>query len=169
MSLENVSLEEMESLANLSKTLADNPHTRRQFLQLIKSASPSTSIPELDMEYRMSETTQPLNNKIASLEAKIAEKEFYDKREKAHAKLSDMGISKDNIKAVEQIMLDKKIGDFETAGEYYLAQQKTAEPTATNFSNKITMPDMKAMGGDIKSWALNEANAAVNELMKARR
>ena len=67
MSLENVSLEEMESLATLSKTLADNPATRRQFLELIKTASPATNIPEIDMEYRMQERTKPLQDKLQSL------------------------------------------------------------------------------------------------------
>jgi len=169
MSLENVSLEEMESLANLSKTLADNPSTRRQFLELVKTASPSTSIPEIDMEYRMNETTRPLTDKIASLEAKLQQKEFMESRKEAHANLQKMGIASDKINDVEKLMLEKKIGDFATAGELYLSQQKTAEPSATNFTNKITLPDMKSMGGDIKNWALNEANAAVSELIKARR
>ena len=169
MSLENVSLDEMESLATLSKTLADNPATRRQFLELIKTASPTTNIPEIDMEYRMNERTKPLQDKISSLESQLRENEFKELRKSSHKKLMDMGIPKDEIAEVEKLMLDKQIGNFDTAGEFYLSQKQTATPTAGTFSTPMTMPSIKEMGGDINSWARSQANEAINDILKARR
>jgi len=169
MSLENVSLEEMESLATLSKTLADNPATRRQFLELIKTASPATNIPEIDMEYRMQERTKPLQDKLQSLESQIAENNFKEIRRANHVKLMDMGISKDEIGDVEKLMLDKQIGNFETAGQFYLSQKQVANPTAGTFSTPMTMPDVKEMGGDINQWARNQANEAINDILRTKR
>lgn len=169
MSLENVSLDEMESLATLSKTLADNPATRRQFLELIKTASPSTNIPEIDMEYRMNESTKPLRDKISSLESQLRENDFKELRKSSHKQLLDMGISKEEIPDVEQLMLDKQIGNFGTAGEFYLNSRQTATPSAGTFSTPMVMPDIKSMGGDVNAWARGQANDAINEILKARR
>lgn len=170
MSLENVSLDEMESLATLSKTLADNPATRRQFLELIKTASPMTNIPEIDMEYRMNERNKPLQEKIQSLESQLQQQSFKELRKANHERLIDMGIAKDEIKNVEQLMLDKQIGNFESAGEFYLSQKQPASPTASMFSQTpMTMPDIKEMGGDVNKWARGQAFEAINDIMKARR
>ena len=169
--LEGVSLEEMESLALLSKTLADNPATRKDFLGLIKMASPMTNIPELDMETRFSAQTKPLLEKIASLESQANQRNFNELRKESHGKLIKMGISEEEIPDVEKLMLEKKIGDFTTAGEFFIGQKASAAPTSGNFKHatQMTMPDMKAMGADGgKAWALNQAHNVVDELMKLR-
>ena len=45
MSLENLSFDERDSLAELSKKLADNPKTRKAFLRLTKEINPDLPIP----------------------------------------------------------------------------------------------------------------------------
>ena len=169
MSLENLGLAEVESLATLSKTLADNPATRKQFLQLIKTASPSTSIPEIDMEYRMSETTRPLLDKIDSLETQLKKNEFDKLREKSHERLEGMGISKNEITDVEKLMLEKQIGNYDTAAEFYLNSKQSAMPTPNAFSTPMTVPTIKDMGGDINKWARNEASLSLQDIIKERR
>lgn len=167
-SLENVSLEEMESLANITKTLADNPSTRRRMLQLIKEASPMTNIPEIDLEHRLELQNKPLTDKISELESSLQMRDFNEMRKENHKKLIEMGVSKDNIKDVEQTMIDRKIGDYEVAGQFYMSQNQPAEPTAGTFGSPLKMPNMKEMG-DINVWARGQAYEAVNDIIKARR
>jgi hypothetical protein len=169
MALENVSLEEMESLAVLSKTLADNPATRKDFLKLIKTASPMTNIPEIDMETRFGESTRPLFDKIQNLENQLQEQNFKEMRNKAHGRLMEMGISKDEIPEIEKTMVEKKIGDYDTAAQFYLNQKQVAPPSAGTFATPMTIPTIKDMGGDMNAWARNEAFSAVNDIIKARK
>lgn len=168
MALENVSLEEMESLATLSKTLADNPATRRQFLELVKTASPMTNIPEIDLEVRLEGKTKPLMDKIQSLEAQLNEKNFKEMRQSAHTKLQNMGLTTNDIGEVEKLMVEKKIGDYETAGEFYMNQKQSAAPSAGTFANPNIVPDMKSFGSDINAWARGEAFSAMNDIIKGR-
>lgn len=169
MALENVSLEEMEGLATISHTLANNPATRKEYLRLIKQASPATSIPELDLEERVAEGNRPLLEKINSLEKELSEKNFKDLRDREHGRLREMGIPQEEIKAVEDMMLESKIGSYETAGQFYLSQKKMAEPSATQFKTAMTMPDMKEIGSDVNSWARSQAFDAINDIIKARK
>jgi len=50
MSLENLSLEARDELAQLAQTLAENPDTRKEFLRMTKRVKPDLPIPELDIE-----------------------------------------------------------------------------------------------------------------------
>ena len=50
MSLENLSVEAQAELAALAKTLAEDPKTRKQFLQLTKQVRPDVPIPEIEIE-----------------------------------------------------------------------------------------------------------------------
>ena len=50
MSLEDISFEARDQLAELAKTLADNPKTREHFLRLAKYVKPDLPTPELDIK-----------------------------------------------------------------------------------------------------------------------
>ena len=76
MSLENLSFEERDSLAELSKKLADNPKTRKAFLRLTKEVNPEINIPEIEIEettnsaiYKMQKENEEIRNKLREKEA----------------------------------------------------------------------------------------------------
>ena len=50
MSLENISPDQMRELAELSKSLSENPSTRAQFLRLTKQVRPDVVIPEIELQ-----------------------------------------------------------------------------------------------------------------------
>ena len=167
MALENVSLEEMESLATLSKTLADNPATRRQFLSMVKQASPDTPIPEIDMENRIYQNVKPFVDKITILESQLADRDFKETVKVNREKLNAHGLG-DKVSEIEKMMVDNKIGDYDTAAKFYKSTQEASTPTPASFSSPMSMPNMKEMGGDINAWARQAAHEAVNDIVRSR-
>ena len=75
MSLEDLSLEQRDELAALARSLAENPNTRKDFLRLTKTARPDVPIPELDIDDSLTRVSQNAESRVASLEAKLREKE----------------------------------------------------------------------------------------------
>jgi len=72
-SLENMTPEQISSLAALGATMRDNPATRREFLQLAKKANPSLSIPEIELEHAAQTEFKARDDKIADLEGRLAQ------------------------------------------------------------------------------------------------
>lgn len=50
MSLENLSLEARDELAQLAKTMAEDPKTREDFLRLTQRVKPDMQIPEIQIK-----------------------------------------------------------------------------------------------------------------------
>lgn len=76
MSLEDMSLEAQQELAALAKTLADNPATRKQFLQLTKQVRPDVPIPEIEIEERTNAVLTDAKKEVESLKDQIRKKEL---------------------------------------------------------------------------------------------
>ena len=121
MSLEDLSLEARDELAALAKKLADNPSTRKEFLKLTKQVNPDLPIPELEMEERANSVFQQADQRVASLEAQLRERDARDELDKHRQALLDKGLikSKDDIAAVEKVMLEQGMTNHETAAQYW--------------------------------------------------
>ena len=129
MSLENISPDQMRELAELSKSLSENPSTRAQFLRLTKQVRPDVVIPEIELQEAQSKAFEDQNAKIQSLEAKLAEKELLENYNKSRQSLLKKGLveSEDQIAEVEKVMVEKRIGDHEAAAEYWRYMKQAAE------------------------------------------
>ena len=82
MSLENLSLEAQAELAALAKSLAEDPKTRKQFLQLTKQVRPDVPIPEIEIEERTNAVLETANKRVESLEAKLRAKDAKEELER---------------------------------------------------------------------------------------
>lgn len=158
-------------LAELARSLANNPATRRSFLALVKKQNPNQPIPEIDMEVNLVNFAKPHLDKIAAMEQDLikerAERSIMAKREALYKK----GYSEDDVTAIERMMIEKQIGSHDTAAEFFTSQKKVAEPTPTSFSTTMTLPvagkDVKAAGG-IRNWSLQEAFKASEDIRAGR-
>ena len=174
-SLEGLTPEAVADLAALAKGLSDNPKTRSQFLGLLKQADPNIAIPEIDIPNRVAAGVKPYVDKIAALEAKQLEREVADRiSAQRQSLMSDKGLSKADVDAVEKLMVEKGITSHETAADFLLAQRQAAAPTPSTggFSQpSMPKPDIKSMGvgGNLNSWARNKATETITEFMKNRR
>ena len=139
MSLENLSVEAQAELAALAKTLAEDPKTRKQFLQLTKQVRPDVPIPEIEIEERTNQVLSEANKRVESLEAKLRQKEAKETLEKRRQDLVKKQLvqSEDEIKEVEKLMVEKGIANHETAAEYHQWMKQAAAPTPSQFPQPV--------------------------------
>ena len=163
MSLENYTAEQLEELALLSKTLAENKETRKDFLRLTKRVRPDLPIPELEVEDTAHKLASTYEQKLQAMEAKLAEKDAREELSKRRDALKASGKSRssEDIEAIEKVMLEKGITNHDAAADYWKWMQETATPTPSAFPK----PVMQQF--DVNGYMKNPVVAAREEAMKA--
>jgi hypothetical protein len=139
MSLENLSLEAQAELAALAKSLAEDPKTRKQFLQLTKQVRPDVPIPEIEIEERTNAVLETANKRVESLEAKLRAKDAKEELERRRNNLrtKQLADSDEDIADIEKLMIEKGIANHETAAEYHSWMKQAAAPTPSQFPQPV--------------------------------
>ena len=139
MSLENLSLEAQAELAALAKSLAEDPKTRKQFLQLTKQVRPDVPIPEIEIEERTNAVLETANKRVESLEAKLRAKDAKEELERRRTNLrtKQLAESDEDIADIEKFMIEKGIANHETAAEYHSWMKQAAAPTPSQFPQPV--------------------------------
>jgi len=139
MSLENLSLEAQAELAALAKSLAEDPKTRKQFLQLTKQVRPDVPIPEIEIEERTNAVLDSANKRVESLEAKLRAKDAKEELERRRNNLrsKQLAESDEDIADIEKLMIEKGIANHETAAEYHSWMKQAAAPTPSQFPQPV--------------------------------
>lgn len=139
MSLENLSSEAQAELAALAQSLAEDPKTRKQFLQLTKQVRPDVPIPEIEIEERTNQVLAEANNRVEVLEAKLRSKEAREEldRRRNELKKKQLAQSDEDIQEIEKLMVEKGIANHETAAEYHSWMRQAAAPTPSQFPQPV--------------------------------
>ena len=139
MSLENLSLEAQAELAALAKSLAEDPKTRKQFLQLTKQVRPDVPIPEIEIEERTNAVLETANKRVESLEAKLRAKDAKEELERRRTNLRTKQLAEydEDIADIEKLMIEKGIANHETAAEYHSWMKQAAAPTPSQFPQPV--------------------------------
>ena len=169
MSLENLSVEAQAELAALAKTLAEDPKTRKTFLQLTKQVRPDVPIPEIEIEERTNAVLQEANSKVEKLEKALRDKEAREELQKRRDALIKKGLidSEDEIKDVEKVMVEKGIANHETAAEYHAWMKQAAAPTPSQFPQPVMSKfNTKDFMKNPTGAARDAAHAALMEFRK---
>ena len=169
MSLENLSVEAQAELAALAKTLAENPSTRKQFLQLTKQVRPDVPIPEIEIEERTNSVLAKAEDRVKSLEEKLRQKEAREELQKRRDALIRKGLidSEDEVKEVEKLMVEKGIANHETAAEYHAWMKQAAAPTPSQFPQPVMSKfNTKDFMKNPVGAARDAAHAALTEFRK---
>jgi len=172
MSLEDVSFEARDELASLSRRLSEDPSTRKEFLRLTKKVRPDLPIPELDIEDRAMSLVSKSEDRVAQMEAKLAERDAIDKLKERRANLLKSGLVKSEaeIEEVEKVMIDKGIHNHEAAAEYHAWMKQAATPTPTGYNpNPLKQFDMSAFRKNPVQAARDVAAQALNEIRRPTR
>jgi hypothetical protein len=172
MSLENLSLEARDELAQLAQSLAENPETRKDFLRMTKKVKPDLPIPELEIEEFTNKAISRNDERVQMLEAKLREKEALEDLEKRRRALVKKGLisNEDEVDAVEKIMLERGITNHETAAEYHQWMKQAATPTPTGYNpNAINKFDLNKYWSNPRDAARNEAAKALEDLRRPQR
>jgi hypothetical protein len=166
-SLEDLTPEARDELAQLARELADNPDTREAFLRLTKKARPSLTIDAIDLKDEVAARLEQSNERVNLLEGKLREREALDTLERRRRDLIKTGKvkSEDEIAEVEKVMLEKGITNHEAAADYWNYMRQAATPTPQTSYNRNVLDD-SARSSLSKFWK-NPASAARDEAAKA--
>lgn len=166
MSLEDLTPEARDELAQLSRTLSEREDTRDEFLTLVHKAKPEVPIPELRIKARADAVLAQAQSAVSSLESRLMERDARDELNSRRANLIKKGLVRDDseVAEVEKVMLEKKIPDHETAAEYWKFMKEAAVPTPTSFRPNVF--DQGTKDRFANYWK-NPAMAARNEAANA--
>jgi hypothetical protein len=172
MSLEDVSYEARDELANLARRLSESPETRADFLRLTRKVRPDVSMPELDIEERTNSMLQRSEQRVASLEAKLQERDAIANLEARRNNLVTSGLvkSRADVSEVEKIMLEKGITNHEAAAEYHTWMKQAATPTPSGYNpNPMKQFDLSAFKKNPVQAARDVAAQAMSEFRRPAR
>lgn len=173
-SLEDLDENTVKELASLARELSDTPETRKEFLTLSKKVRPNMPVPELDLDERLLANRKESAEEIASLRAQLSERDMRAELDRRRQKLIDEGkaSSMEDVMAIEKMMLDKKIGDHETAADYWKWMEQAAKPTPAlydkAFMNKSAQDTLASYWKNPKAAATAEAAAAFNDIRSGK-
>ncbi len=173
MPAQDYSLEQLNGIVSLTEELTKNPETREQFLRLTKKVIPGTPIPEIDAKDQIVKALNDEREARKKLEEKIQEREILDKIEKERSFIKNKySLSDEDVSAVENLMVEKNIPNFQTGAEFFTMSRKTAESTASPVfeRKKMDLPGGDIWGkgifnnGALRDIALDEAHKAFKEI-----
>lgn len=131
-----------------------NGPNRRKLLELIKEAYPESNIPELDAAKPVIDDMGKLREELAALrkqgeddKAERAKQErersTTDYIERNRKVLRDQGFQKEGIEAVEKLMQERGLTDYEAAAALFERSQPKDEPVLPNYDRgwNFTTPD----------------------------
>ncbi len=174
-SLEGLSPEQIEAAAAMYQSLVSNPATREMTLRATKTVNPSLSIPEVDLKDMAGKEFSKRDEKIAKLENELLKRDAEDRVNRARSSLITKGFKQEDVDAIEKIMVDKQIPNYDTAAEFYKNQQTVAEPTPSVpvRGQTFTMPadplaSMKGGRQGLSRWARDAGTAALDEIRNGR-
>lgn len=174
MNLEDFTPAQLAQMAELANKLATNPKTRGDFLRMTKEVNPDTHIPEVDIPAAMEAKFKPTLDRLAQLEEQQARREAEDRvRQQRKAALKVEGVSSDDMPKIEKLMVERGIADHKTAAEFYVLQNRQAEPTpaaaqATRVFGPPKTPDLKEFNGNMSAWAKKNAFDMIDQLRGRR-
>lgn len=165
MSLEDIPAESRDEMALLSYDLSNDPETREEFLRLAAKKR-KMSMPELEVKDYTRKKVSEAEERVAQLEAKLMEKQALEDLESRRNRLIKKGLvdSEEDIPEIEKIMLEKKIGDHETAAEYFNWMKQAAVPTG---NQSIGYKPSPLQGFNLNEYWKNPVQGARNEAAKA--
>jgi hypothetical protein len=172
MSLEDLSLEQRDELAQLARTLAENPETRKDFLRLTKKAKPDLPIPELEIEEVTRTAVSAAEKRVQDLEAKIKERDAMEDLQRRRNALMKKGLiqSESDVEEVEKVMLEKGITNHEAAAEYWQWMRQAAAPTPTGYNpGPVSKFDLGQFWKNPVTAAREDAAKALADLRKSPR
>lgn len=175
MSLEGKTPDEIEALASLADSVMTNPATRLEFQRTLKKANPKISVPELEIEERISAIAKPHIDRVAQLEAERAQDAARASANALFENLRDdkvVGTRKD-FEALVKYASDKGFvtndQGLRLAAAHRADEQQPAEPTphpgAIDLSQREQNKDLLS---NPNNWARDTARTAIDELVGRR-
>ena len=166
-SLEGLPQERILELARFGSALLNHKDTREPTLRLAKTLNPNFRNAEIDAKDEVAKAVQPVLDENKKLrEEMIAEAQRRDSADLTR-RLKEKGF---DIVAVEKVMEEKHIADYDTALTYMRMEGQLAPATpALVDSGNVQMPEgFKEIAKNPARWAREQAAKIRNEFAQQR-
>jgi hypothetical protein len=165
---EELTDEQKLSLAKAGHRLFGNPDVSKKAKRLLMEADKSVKFPELEVEDAIEAKVAERDKKVEAPEAQMIQQAAEAARARKHKQARDAGLDPADV---EKAIVDRGIGNWETAMEFVRLSNQAAAPTPdAGQGGSFNLPDGKnEWWKDAKKKALSEAHAAIDELRGRRR
>lgn len=162
MSLEDLTPEQRSQL-NLAQLLLSDPDTSKQARRLAQKLKPELKFSDLELEDQITASTVKSGKRVEELEQQLAKEKFDRQREAMHAKLRERNL--DPV-AVEKVMTDNGIANYDLAIEVLEARTQAAAPTPDDLS-PLSMPTGKQGEKDLWKDPRGYAQAVAYDVLNS--
>jgi hypothetical protein len=163
-SLEDLTPEQQQAAVNLLNFVNKNPDIAKTIRRKAKEQDPNFRAPDIEMEDKLAEQEAAHKKEIERLDSERLEDLKTRRRAEAHDRIRAAGLVPEDV---EKVMVDQKIGDYDTAIRYVQQERALAKPTAESLSPH-SMPDNKDLWKNRNVYARTEAFSAINDLRSGR-
>jgi hypothetical protein len=160
--------EEVVALGQLMTLLGQNPKYRPRILEMLRDVNPDMPIPELDVARSVTERVEAhaktQDERNTKLETRLGELETSLRRDRW---ATEHGLDEEELVAVETFAKEKKVGDPESALDYYRKVQ-LGQPRQTGGQTTMTAESRRELYKNPRAWALREGEKVLAELRRKR-
>lgn len=165
----------------LARALYADPEARLAIEEHAKRLFPTAPTPNLDLKREREAIRAEFAKEREEFRAERLKAEQASAKEQARRALVQnpkLGVSEDDLPAIEKLMEDELIGSHAAAAEVYAARRSVAgDNTHRPFSPNMDVPGVRGAGGDEfkgiledrDNWARNKAAEVLAEFQHGRR
>jgi transcriptional regulator of met regulon len=157
--------EQRAQAAQLFTFVKANPDIEKEIRRKAKEKNPAMHAPDIEIEQALKKQREEIEAELAKDRQERLDTIKAERRKEAHALIRTAGLDPE---AVEKVMVDENIGNYQTAINYILAQKKLA-PATPHSMTPHTLPDNKDLWADRNKWSKTQAFAAINEIIAGRK
>ncbi|HMA74390.1 MAG TPA: hypothetical protein VKP67_23305 [Xanthobacteraceae bacterium] len=165
-------LQGRRQVADFVESIYNDPTLNQEAKALIKKKYPKLQIPDYDIEQKVTKRLDDEKKAREDAEAAVKrEQETTAWKERRAETQKSFGFTDEAMKKLEDLMLEKNIGDYEAAAVYLASKEpKASEPTfdSTHWHHD-RQEGFKEIAADPEGWARKELLAAVRADDAARR
>ena len=132
---------------------------------MAREKNPNMPIPDSDvLEEKVQSEIDTLREELKKRDEQQLQTLQEQRRAEMHNRIKDAGLEPEEV---EKIMIDEKIGNYDTAIKY-VKQMRELAPVTPEAITPMSLPTGKDLWTDKNRWAKTQAFEAMNEL-KAKR
>lgn len=157
-------LQQRRQTADFAESVFNDPALNRDAKALIKRKYPNMKIPDYDIEQKVDARFDEIEQQRRDADEAKRNEESDKKFNETRASIKKQyGFTDDAMKSMEDMMVERNIGDYEAAAAFYASKNPAvSEPTfdSTRWHHEKT-DSFKEIAADPEAWGRNEIMNAI--------
>jgi hypothetical protein len=165
-------LQGRRQVADFVESIYSDPALNKEAKRLIKKKYPNLAIPDYDIREEVDQRLEAERQARKDAEEAVRRKESDERINSERSRVQkEYGFTEDAMKKLEDMMVERNIGDYEAAATYHASKNpQQSEPTFDTFRwNHDRQDSFKQIAQDPEGWARQEILNAVRADERTRR